>query len=350
MCSLPDFHFYYFLKLLITVTLQSIFNNNFLFQYQYEIFYQSWQMLKQLLEKKHQAVLKERNLSVNDDPLDVCRPSTAASDRTIMEYDEDIREEGVPVVILHEGGYCATIVALLATKRLIFDIVIPEQIIMMDQQQPIMEDHHQSLLRRFSSHTQMSGRDIKDLDGSFLDFTNTPSPSSSNPGAGGDVTAKTKETHLGKERHKYLKDFQSSSEGKNKKNESPKRKAIGKDKDKVKKSKTAQDSLEKLEKVISPPPHDALHPTRSLCQSAGEAEQQVESAQDFIEKAELPKKTNQGSPEKMKMKSEALEEVEIEEDIEDTQETGDGHQPGDASSTEEDLDVPSSQVRTNFLI
>ncbi|XP_071552525.1 general transcription factor 3C polypeptide 1 isoform X1 [Panulirus ornatus] len=323
----------------LSVTYLHVFN----FKYQYEIFYQSWQMLKQLLEKKHQAILKERNSSTNND-LDVPGPSISTSDRTIMDSNEDMREEGVPVVILHEGGYCATIVALMATKRLIFDIVIPEQIIMMDQQQPIMEDHHQSLLRRFSSHTQMSGRDVKDLDGSFLDFVNTPSPPSSNPGAGGEVTTKTKGTHLVKEIHKDLKDSHSSLDGRNGKNDSLKRKALGKDKDRVKKSRMAPDSPEKSEKVTTTPPLDALHPTKSSCQST-EAEQHAKFVQDSVEKSEFLKENTKGSQENMKMKLEALEEGDIEEGIENTQETGDSHEHGDASSTEEDLDVSGPQGR-----
>ncbi|XP_042203426.1 general transcription factor 3C polypeptide 1-like isoform X2 [Homarus americanus] len=317
----------------LSVTYLHVFN----FKYQYEIFSQSWQMLKQLLEKKRQIMLKEKT------------SGTVRSDPKGGEYVENVGEDGVPVVILHEGGYCATIVALMATKRLIFDIVIPEQIIMMDQHQPIMEDHQQSLLRRFSSHTQMSGRDIKDIDGPFLDYVNAPSPSSSNTLIGGDVTAKTKGTHVVKERLKDLKESQALVDGKSKTKEPVKRKAIGKDQDKVKKSKQGQNTPEKMETVSTPPPQDVRRPTRSCRKSTRDAEQ-VKSEPDSAEKGLPVKKTTPGAAAEkagqlMKMKQEALEEPALEEDNEDTQDTEDSCQPGDASSTEEDLDVSCPQGR-----
>ncbi|XP_037803041.1 uncharacterized protein LOC119597535 [Penaeus monodon] len=151
----------------LSVTYHHVFN----FKYQYEIYSQAWQMLKQLITKKHKAIVEnvnykqsltesclttEEETDITDSTADrlALAPAPAALkvEKVIgsMDVGSGFQEKGVPVVILHEGGYCATIVALLATKRIIFDITIPEQIIMMDQQQRLRRPQHQSLLRRFS--------------------------------------------------------------------------------------------------------------------------------------------------------------------------------------------------------
>nr|XP_045612135.1 general transcription factor 3C polypeptide 1-like isoform X1 [Procambarus clarkii] len=314
----------------LSVTYLHVFN----FKYQYEIFSQSWQMFKQLLEKKREVVLKNRNSATAVDVKGTPEPCNG-----------NTGSDGVPVVILHEGGFCATIVALMATKRLFFDIVIPEQIIMMDQQQPIMEDHHQSLLERFSSHTQMSGRDIKDLDGSFLDYINVPCPSSSN--IGGDVAAKTKGTHIVKEKLKDLKESQSPNEESSKTSELAKRKLVGNDKEKIKKAKLSQDSLEKVELVATTSLHDAKRTTRSLRKSS--KEEPVMAKPSSVDKATVKTKLNQASRERtgsvMKVKQEGVEEAALDENIEDMQDTEDSFQQGDVSSAEEDLDATGSQGR-----
>ncbi|XP_069959232.1 general transcription factor 3C polypeptide 1 isoform X2 [Cherax quadricarinatus] len=317
----------------LSVTYLHVFN----LKYQYEIFSQSWQMLKRLLEKKREVILRAKT-SATADNLGVSEPSSGVSEQT-NNGNETSGEDGVPVVILHEGGYCATVVALMATKRLFFDIVIPEQIIMMDQQQPIVEDHHHSLLRRFSSHTQMSGRDIKDLDGSFLEYINIPSPPSPNTITGGDVTAKTKGTRLIQQKLKDLKNSQFPEEENIRLSEPVKRKAIGKDKDKVKKSKLSQDSPEKLAV--------AKRTTRSSSKSTNE-DQMLEKA-DSANIGTPKKKCSQGLAERtgslMRVKREAVEGGPPEDDIEDMQDTEDSYPPGDVSSTEEDLDTTSPPGR-----
>ncbi|KAK7085487.1 hypothetical protein SK128_012512 [Halocaridina rubra] len=150
----------------LSMTYIHVFNT----RYQYEIFHQAWQMLKRLYEKevvllnKLISVIKSQSANRNSDEFYVMPgPSTVVADDLLHGNTQEAHGKGVPVVILHEGGFCATIVALMATKRLIFDIIIPEQVIMMDQQQAFLEDHSPSLLRRFSSHTEMSGRQIEDL-------------------------------------------------------------------------------------------------------------------------------------------------------------------------------------------
>ncbi|XP_050686374.1 general transcription factor 3C polypeptide 1-like isoform X2 [Eriocheir sinensis] len=145
----------------LSVTYQYVFN----FKYQYEIFGQAWQMLKQLVQQSSQSAL--RASSKEGSPAPSSSPS--CPDVNPEGGSSTGQGEGVPILIHQEGGYCAAIVALLATKRLIFNIVIPEQIIMMDQQHTVMQDHHESLLQRFSDHTQLSGRDIQDFDVSFTD-------------------------------------------------------------------------------------------------------------------------------------------------------------------------------------
>ncbi|CAL4088885.1 unnamed protein product, partial [Meganyctiphanes norvegica] len=155
----------------LSVTYLHAFN----FKYQYEIFGQAWLMLKQLLKKKHSALM-----SINDNA------SRVSEEQGLCESQED----GVQVMILHEGGFCAAIVALMATKRLIFDIVIPEQIIMMDQHHTQPNDHHSSLVRRYSSHSLLSGRDMS-------------SPLVGLAG-GIDVGNKTKGTHIVQERLKEV--------------------------------------------------------------------------------------------------------------------------------------------------
>ncbi|MPC14646.1 General transcription factor 3C polypeptide 1 [Portunus trituberculatus] len=121
--------------------------------YQYVFNFKAWHMLKLLMEDKHQSILKG---TTKDPP-----------DETAEDGSDTTHQQGVPIVIHHEGGYCAAIVALMATKRLLFNIVMPEQIIIMDQKHSVMQDHHQSLLQRYSDHTQMSGRDTQDLDAQF---------------------------------------------------------------------------------------------------------------------------------------------------------------------------------------
>lgn len=276
-------------------------------------------------------------------------PSTSgASDTASLDYDGTIKQNGVPVVILHEGGYCATIVALMATRRLNFDIVIPEQIIMMDQQQPIMEDHQQSLLRRFSSHTQMSGRHIKDIDGPFVEHASTPSPSSASAVDRGDGPSKGPVSHVLNERLNSEKERFSGDEF-SKVNVPVKRKAIGKDKDKVKKSKVDANASEAVNTLTTSFPEIDCSPQFSQTsgkESEEKARQEPYSTENL---SPLAKTMNQGVKTKgspIKDKQTALKE----EGEEDIQETEDGSQAREVFSAEDDIDVIIPQVRISFVL
>ncbi|XP_037803043.1 general transcription factor 3C polypeptide 1-like [Penaeus monodon] len=248
----------------LSVTYHHVFN----FKYQYEIYSQAWQMLKQLITKKHKAIVENVNYkqsltescltteeetditdSTADRPALAPAPASLKVEKVIgsMDVGSGFQEKGVPVVILHEGGYCATIVALLATKRIIFDITIPEQIIMMDQQQRLMEDQHQSLLRRFSSHSQMAGKEVGDSLGGY-----DMAPSCSLE-ARGDVTAGTKGTHIVKERLKEMAKLKAAAEESTAaeiKTEGGKRKVVVKEEEEVKKARHEEEGNE--EEITTP--------------------------------------------------------------------------------------------------
>lgn len=139
-------------------------------QYQYEIFGQAWQMLKRLVQHTSQAAMTPSTQEGEPAPSS----SSSSPDNNPEGGSTTDQGEGVPIVIHQEGGYSAAIVSLLATKRIVFNIVIPEQIIMMDQHYTIMQDHHKSLLQRFSDHTQLSGREIQDFDITLTDPEKRP--------------------------------------------------------------------------------------------------------------------------------------------------------------------------------
>ena len=155
-------------------------------QYQYEIFGQAWIMLKKMLDTK-----KKYLLSKGDFPDLPCVKKKSGKKgkkyKAIKDRTDQIVEDGVSVVISHEGGYCSVIVALMAIKRIKFDIVIPEQIIIMDQQH-FGSDTSQSIMRRFSDHTISSGRKMEDLE---VDFPDEPQLSN------------TGRTHVVQEKLKY---------------------------------------------------------------------------------------------------------------------------------------------------
>lgn len=304
-------------------------------------------MLKQLVENNH-SVIKEGGIanSPSNSTENQSDPTNGnVSDTASIDYDNTFRKSGIPVVILHEGGYCAAIVALMATKRLNFNIVIPEQIIMMDQQQPVVEDHHQSLLRRFSSHSQMSGRDIKDLDGPIVEPVNTPSPAS-NTVNGGDTPGRilASQVHTGE----LMDDEESQLTGdeNRKMNEPVKRKATGKDRDKVKKSKL-DPSTSQMTNASTASLSEDKDPL-DLSQDCGDQDKE-----DLFSADRTPPVTGrmgQGIKENVPSiqikENTMLGERRGEEEMEDAQDTEDSNQAArDAFSAEDYLDVSITPVR-----
>ncbi|KAK3864004.1 hypothetical protein Pcinc_030265 [Petrolisthes cinctipes] len=321
----------------LSVTYQHTFN----FRYQYEIFSQTWSMLKQLMAKKHEETVKENSCTeVRTGAEKESEECSHDSNHSGSENNESsmIMKAGLPIVIQHEGGYCAALVALMATKRLIFDIVIPEQIIMMDQQPPPpSDDPHHSILQRFSDHTQLSGRAVLDFQGSV---DSPASPSAYEPG---DITPKTQETHVVRE--KLNSNFDADSL-KNQEDEeatdSCKRKAEDNDKSKAKrtrqstvraeKASSSQSEESKLPTKPQESEHQAVKPnTASSRQGGGPARKASQRLKDR----------------KSSMSLKAKQETVQDNDNEDTQDTEDSCQPGDVSSDEEDLDSSVQQGRTN---
>ncbi|XP_047490563.1 general transcription factor 3C polypeptide 1-like isoform X2 [Penaeus chinensis] len=325
----------------LSVTYHHVFN----FKYQYEIYSQAWQMLKQLITKKHKAIvdnvsykqsLRESCLiteeetditdSTADGPAQAPAPASHKAEKVIgsMDIGSGFQEKGVPVVILHEGGYCATIVALLATKRIIFDITIPEQIIMMDQQQRLMEDQHQSLLRRFSSHSQMAGKEVGDSLGGF-----DVAPSCSMEPRG-DVTAGTKGTHIVKERLKEMAKLKAAAEegtAAEPKAEGGKRKAVVKEEEQVKKARHEEGGNE--EEEITTPCSPSLDQTNENSATVAVTEEQFAQPETTEENAQKLENTT------------AAEEMEESENP--LQGTEDSNQLGDVSSLEgDDVDMSST--------
>lgn len=336
----------------LSVTYLHVFN----FKYQYEIFHQAWDMLKRMYDKEVTLLNKliPSLKSQSKETTSIIKPaslemSTVIADDKNPEDENDTSEKGVPVVILHEGGYCATIVALLATKRLIFDIVIPEQIIMMDQQQqPLLDDQPQSLLRRFSSHTEMSGRNISDprdpLNETEQQFPSTESPvtfhiledvnkevSKKERNSVGSKDQNISEGMVSEEVMKGSRDFRRPG----------KRKAIGKDVMKVKKSKVKHEELEQV---------DVSHTATSL--------REIEASSLEIDMMHINQSVKSGKLIKCKPFDEGtllkndieFEKVEVE-NAEDfsSQELGDSSQPGELSSTEgEDSEAAIASGRGNL--
>ncbi|XP_069972402.1 general transcription factor 3C polypeptide 1 isoform X2 [Penaeus vannamei] len=300
----------------LSVTYHHVFN----FKYQYEIYSQAWQMLKQLITKKHKAIIE--NVSYKQSLTEGCLPAEEEVDVTgntadkpaldpasaslkdeqvigSMDIGSGFQEEGVPVVILHEGGYCATIVALLATKRIIFDIIIPEQIIMMDQQQRLMEDQHQSLLRRFSSHSQMAGKEVGDSLGSY-DMAHSYSEE-----ARDDVKPGTKGTHVVKERLKEEAKLKASGEESTvaaAKVEGGKRKALSKEEEPVKKARHEEGGNE--EEGTMTPSSPLLDQTNEDSATAAVMEEQLAQPDTTEENAKTPRDTTGPAEE---MENEAVE-------------------------------------------
>lgn len=315
-------------------------------------------MLKQLITKKHKAIVENVNYkqsltescltteeetditdSTADRPALAPAPASLKVEKVIgsMDVGSGFQEKGVPVVILHEGGYCATIVALLATKRIIFDITIPEQIIMMDQQQRLMEDQHQSLLRRFSSHSQMAGKEVGDSLGGY-----DMAPSCSLE-ARGDVTAGTKGTHIVKERLKEMAKLKAAAEESTAaeiKTEGGKRKVVVKEEEEVKKARHEEEGNEE---EITTPYSPSLDQTIENSATAAVTEEQLAQPETTEETAQKPENTT-GTAEEMEETENPL------------QGTEDSNQLGDVSSLEgDDVDITNTSVRhivllcTNFV-
>ncbi|XP_042863797.1 general transcription factor 3C polypeptide 1-like [Penaeus japonicus] len=352
----------------LSVTYHHVFN----FKYQYEIYSQAWQMLKQLIAKKHKAIQEHRSYKqcltegqqgqeeeeemeaeVVDSGSDGTSlpaagtpgepaPDSLKDEQVIgsMDIGDGFQEEGVPVVILHEGGFCATIVALLATKRIIFDIIIPEQIIMMDQQQRVTEDQQQSLLRRFSSHSQMAGKEVGDPEGRSLDVAPTPSSCSSSE-ARGDVTPGTKGTHIVQERLKeeeaQLRAAAEEGAATETRTEGGKRKAVVKEEERSKKARREEEGGGGDEEGDATAPTPPTPPTPpSLDQPNGNDSKPAAANKDHVPQPKAAKERPKKPENAHRMKNE------VEEEPEETTMPGteDSNPPGDASSIEgDDADI-----------
>ena len=316
-------------------------------------------MLKKMYEKEvtllHKLLpsLTSQNVQVKPGEENIT-PGTSSNidDNSGAESDSATKDKGVPIVILHEGGYCATIVALLATKRLIFDTVIPEQIIMMDQQQqPIAEDHPQSLLRRFSSHREMSGREVSDPRECFNGKLAAEEAESHMPGVtginddsvvknGGDEIANTKDNFT--EVPSSEEELKERRAGGN----AVKRKAFGKDAGKVKKSKVKQEGAEQEGSSVD---------SNSVASSKERYESTLGKDSDFNTQGSLKQdqfmRDGASSEGAILTTNIELEKMEMEStDDFSGQEADDSCQPGELSSTEgEDSEAAVTPVSFFFF-
>lgn len=295
-------------------------------------------MLKQLLAKKHEELTKENFMTEARTVAE--GEGEEGSHDSYHSWSENgensiSRRAGLPIVIQHEGGYCAALVELMATKRLKFDIIIPEQIIMMDQQQPPpSDDPHHSLLQRFSDHTQLSGRAVDDLRGSV------DSPASHSGYEPGDVAPKTQGTHIVRERLSSCIDgdvFRSQEcEAAN-----YKRKAEDTDTNKgeVKRTRQSNDGVKKASS-------SSLSEESRLPTKAQESEHQPVKPDTGgpVRKSSQRLKDKKSSTMSQKTKQEVVTQ---DDDDDDTHDTEDSYQPGDVSSAEEDMDTSVQQVRSS---
>ncbi|XP_063842783.1 general transcription factor 3C polypeptide 1-like isoform X2 [Scylla paramamosain] len=328
----------------LSVTYQYVFN----FKYHYEIFSQAWQMLKLLLEEKHQSILK--GSTKDSTPA----PSHSGTDGTAEDDSDTTHQQGVPIVIHHEGGYCAAIVALMATRRLLFNIVMPEQIIIMDQKHSVLQDHHQSLLQRYSDHTQMSGRDTRDLDAQFSEPRKKQLPSLRSR-LKADVSAKSAEkgsVSEGDGSNLSGSLTQDSQEERTKSKKSLKRKGVEKEPQRAKrlcKTSTSPNEEEdnKMEEDtfmahIQDDARQTSTPAPSVKRKLRRRKAE-ESAEGSLTENSPSQEEGQGST-SLKVKRVTFQEGKVEENAE-AQDAEDSYVQGDASSAEDDPDGTESQGR-----
>jgi hypothetical protein len=64
---------------------------------------------------------------------------------------------GTELVINNEGGYCATIVALMARERLIFRTEVPDQLVVLDPNLAMVDDQYVRVLQKYKELLRNSG-------------------------------------------------------------------------------------------------------------------------------------------------------------------------------------------------
>ena len=121
------------------------FAHKFLSRYQYDIYEQSWHMVKRLLVDG--VSLGER------------------------EWDD---WEGTELVIGQEGGYAAAVVALMATRRLHFSTEVPDQLVVLDPNLAAVDDQYVRVLQRYKDLLRESGA-MDDRDMAVMQ-SNAPPP------------------------------------------------------------------------------------------------------------------------------------------------------------------------------
>ena len=119
------------------------FTHNFLNRYNYDIFEQSWVMVRNLLFKKEN------------------------------------KEGWEEILINEEGGYAAAVVGLMAENRISFRIDVPEQLIVLDPNLAAVDQAYVRILQRYKAllrnANNMEEEDLQIMDGDQTDDTdNTP--------------------------------------------------------------------------------------------------------------------------------------------------------------------------------
>ena len=98
------------------------FSHKFLSRYHYDIFHQSWSLVRDLL----------RNRSLGLD-------------------------RGQELVINSEGGYAAAVVGLMAKDRLAFRTEVPEQLVVLDPNLSLVDKQYARILQRYKELLRNSG-------------------------------------------------------------------------------------------------------------------------------------------------------------------------------------------------
>ena len=117
------------------------FTHNFLNRYNYDIFEQSWVMVRNLLSKKEHGVRWEE------------------------------------ILINEEGGYAAAVVGLMAENRISFRIDVPEQLIVLDPNLAAVDQAYVRILQRYKAllrnANNMEEEDLQIMDADQTDDTDT---------------------------------------------------------------------------------------------------------------------------------------------------------------------------------
>lgn len=119
------------------------------------------QAISQAALKKSQDTPTNESIPENFDqtPEIALDSSRVEREKTVGDPQQDEEEKGVPVPINVKGGCCAAIMALLVTKRLLFDIIIPDQMIIIDNQSTdyLKRD---KLLEKVKHHEMITGKEF----------------------------------------------------------------------------------------------------------------------------------------------------------------------------------------------